>query len=74
MAIGMKIRQARKDAGLSQQKLAEAVGVKQGAVAAWEGGRNQPNPEMIKAIATSPNAKLIITGGAKGTPIMLNAN
>ena len=51
MAIGMKIRQARKDAGLSQQKLAEAVGVKQGAVAAWEGGRNQTNPEMIKAIA-----------------------
>lgn len=30
--------------------------------------------EMIKAIATSPNAKLIITGGAKGTPIILNAN
>ena len=30
--------------------------------------------EMIKAIATSPNAKLIITGGTKGTPIILNAN
>jgi regulator of protease activity HflC (stomatin/prohibitin superfamily) len=30
--------------------------------------------EMIKAIATSPNAKLIITGGTKGTPIILNSN
>jgi regulator of protease activity HflC (stomatin/prohibitin superfamily) len=30
--------------------------------------------EMIKAIATSPNAKLIITGDGKGTPIILNSN
>jgi regulator of protease activity HflC (stomatin/prohibitin superfamily) len=31
--------------------------------------------EMIKAISTSPNAKLIIWGnGGKNTPIMLNAN
>jgi len=29
--------------------------------------------EMIKAIATSPNAKLIIMGGSKNTPIMLDA-
>jgi regulator of protease activity HflC (stomatin/prohibitin superfamily) len=28
--------------------------------------------EMIKAIATSPNAKLIIMGGGKGTPIILD--
>jgi regulator of protease activity HflC (stomatin/prohibitin superfamily) len=30
--------------------------------------------EMIKAIATSPNSKLIITGGTNGTPIILNSN
>ena len=30
--------------------------------------------EMIKAIATSPNAKLIIVGGGKNTPIMLDAS
>ncbi|MFN8258281.1 MAG: prohibitin family protein [Bacteroidales bacterium] len=29
--------------------------------------------EMIKAISTSPNAKIIIMGGGKGTPIMLDA-
>ncbi len=29
--------------------------------------------EMIKAIATSPNAKLIIMGGGKNTPVMLDA-
>jgi regulator of protease activity HflC (stomatin/prohibitin superfamily) len=30
--------------------------------------------EMIKAIATSPNAKLIIMGDGKNTPIILNPN
>ncbi len=30
--------------------------------------------EMIKAIATSPNAKLIIMGDGKSTPIILNPN
>jgi regulator of protease activity HflC (stomatin/prohibitin superfamily) len=30
--------------------------------------------EMIKAISTSPNAKLIIMGDGKNTPIMLNSN
>ncbi len=29
--------------------------------------------EYIKAIATSPNSKLIIMGGAKGTPVILDA-
>lgn len=29
--------------------------------------------EMIKAIATSPNAKLIITGGGKNMPVILDA-
>jgi len=30
--------------------------------------------EMIKAISTSPNAKLIIMGDGKNTPIILNGN
>jgi regulator of protease activity HflC (stomatin/prohibitin superfamily) len=30
--------------------------------------------EMIKAIATSPNAKLIIMNGKNGTPVILNGN
>jgi len=30
--------------------------------------------EMIKAIATSPNAKLIIMGDGKSTPVILNTN
>ena len=30
--------------------------------------------EMIKAITNSPNAKLIIMGNAKGTPMILNSN
>jgi regulator of protease activity HflC (stomatin/prohibitin superfamily) len=30
--------------------------------------------EMIKAITNSPNAKLIIMGGGKGAPVILNSN
>ena len=50
MGIGKKIKACRQAARLSQQLLADALGVKQSTVAAWEAGRNQPDPEMIKAI------------------------
>jgi hypothetical protein len=30
--------------------------------------------EMIKAITNSPNAKLIIMGDGKNTPVILNGN
>lgn len=56
MGIGEKIKEARTKAGLSQKKLADIVGVKQSAVAAWEGGRNQPDPSTTKAIAIACNA------------------
>lgn len=36
MSIGIRIREARLEAGLSQEELASAVGVNQGTVSAWE--------------------------------------
>lgn len=41
----------RKRAGLSQRDVANALNITQGAVSAWEMGRNNPDIEMIKQLA-----------------------
>lgn len=46
-----KIRYYRKQAGLTQKQLAEAVGVDQSAVARWESGENNPTAARIMQIA-----------------------
>lgn len=46
-----KIAEERKKAGLTQQGLAEAVGVTQGAVAHWESGRREAPVPMLRKIA-----------------------
>lgn len=47
----MKIRDRRQDAGLTQQQLADAVGVTQKQVSAWESGKNEPGIKVLKAMA-----------------------
>lgn len=53
-AVAKAIRSHRKDANLSQRKLAELVGVTQNAVANWEIGRAVPRfymvPILVKAL------------------------
>lgn len=44
-AIGARIRQARRRAGMAPRDLAAAVGVSAAAVWHWEGGRRTPGPE-----------------------------
>ena len=46
--IGIRIAALRKKAGLSQQSLAEKLGVSAQAVSKWEGGRNLPNIDMFR--------------------------
>lgn len=46
-----KIAEVRKSKGVTQQTLAQAVGVTQGAVAHWESGRRQPPLAMLRKIA-----------------------
>jgi len=48
--IGQRIRRSRQREGLSQAALAEKVGVTQGAIAAWEGGRTVPTEENKKRL------------------------
>ena len=45
--IGKRIFELRKEQGLSQQKLAEKVGVTQKAIDFWEKGINEPKASYI---------------------------
>ena len=47
----MRLAQIRKQRGLSQQKLADTLGVSRSTVAMWETGPNQPDPDMLLRIA-----------------------
>lgn len=51
MGIGTRIAEARNLKGLTQQELAQAVGVGQSTVAQWEKGKNEPSLEFIQKIA-----------------------
>lgn len=51
MTIGEKIKKARKEAGLSQEQLAEKLSVSRSAVAKWESGAGMPDVNNLKVIA-----------------------
>ena len=52
-ALGVRIRELRKDRGLSQVELADKLGVEQSTVSRWE--RNLVDPELkhIKPLASA---------------------
>lgn len=47
------IKRYRALAGLSQQQLADSVGVSKGFISALEGGRSVPNLDMLVLLATA---------------------
>lgn len=49
--IGKNIRRLRKERGLTQEQLAEAVGVTVGAVSKWESGVSSPDIGMLPELA-----------------------
>ena len=51
MEFNEKLQQLRKQKGLTQEQLAEALFVSRTAVSKWESGRGYPNIESLKAIA-----------------------
>ena len=51
MTFGEKIKEARKKTGLSQEELAEIIGISRAAVAKWETDKGLPDIENLKAIA-----------------------
>ena len=51
MELGEKLQALRKNRGLTQEELAEALYVSRTAVSKWESGRGMPNIESLKAIS-----------------------
>ncbi len=49
--LGTAIRQAREEKGMSQERLAEELGVSRQAVSKWEKGTSEPNTSNLMALA-----------------------
>lgn len=51
MTIGEKLKEARKQAGISQEQLSEKLGVSRSAVAKWETDKGIPDVDNLKTIS-----------------------
>lgn len=51
MSLGERIKEQRKNCGLSQEKVAELVGVNRQAVTKWEAGQSAPSTENLFRLA-----------------------
>lgn len=51
MALGERIKECRQSAGMSQEKVAELVGVSRQAVTKWEANQSAPNTENLFKLA-----------------------
>ena len=49
--LGSRIRAARREKGLTQEELAQALYVSRAAISKWESGRGYPSIDSLKAIA-----------------------
>ena len=58
MTIAEKLKEARKQAGLSQEQLAEKLSVSRSAVAKWESGKGIPDVENLKGISKLLNISI----------------
>ena len=58
MTLGEKIKEARKQAGLSQDQLAEKLSVSRSAVAKWESNKGLPDVSNLKALALLLNVSI----------------
>lgn len=61
--VGKRLRKARKDAGMTQKELADAVDAKQGAVSDLENGRNNSSTKLVEmALTLGVNPRWLSTG------------
>ena len=67
-SIAERIKEVRKNAGLTQQKFADRIGAKQNTVAQYEIGRNAPIDPVIKAICKEFGCNEIWLRTGKGDP------
>ena len=64
--IGARIRLARRDAGLTQEKLAEKIGVSTVFVSQLESGSRAPGLETLVKLSQTLHVSLLVLGGAPG--------
>ncbi len=50
MTLGEKLKEARKQAGLSQEQMSQKLNVSRSAIAKWETDNGIPDVENLKAI------------------------
>lgn len=50
MSISENIKMARKNAGMTQKQLADAIGVYQKDISRWEKGERTPSAESVKVL------------------------
>ena len=55
MTFGEKIKNARKEAGLSQEQLAEKMSVSRSAIAKWESDKGMPDVNNLKVMSSLLN-------------------
>ena len=55
--LAERIYSLRKERGLSQERLAEAVGVSRQTVSKWERGAAEPELEKLRALADAMRSK-----------------
>ena len=56
--LGKRIKELRKNLGMSQEQLAELVGIEPNNISRIEKGKNYPAPENIAKIAKALNSEL----------------
>lgn len=50
IALGDRIREARKKRGLTQRQLADMIGAKHNSISDWENNKNKPDPNTIELL------------------------
>lgn len=76
MTLGEKIKEARKQAGLSQEQLAEKMTVSRSAIAKWETDKGIPDVDNLKALAQLLNVSvdyLLDDGGTVDVQVIRQA-
>ena len=58
MTFGEKLKEARKESGLSQEQLAEKMSVSRSAIAKWETDKGMPDVNNLKVIAQLLNVSV----------------
>lgn len=71
MEFGKRVRQTRKDQGMTQSELANALGTSQSAVSQIEAGERNPTYDMIRRLADQLNvsAGYLMGGDVKGEDV-----